>query len=272
MADWSEFVDVDFPSHERYVAGYSPRFRARAHRLCAGRFEDAFEIVPHSQWKSMADALEEFSLADLITRIFDQGQEGSCVGNAGTQAHQVMQAAMVGLANVTQMSAVSLYKQIGSSPNSGASVDDAIDRLGDTGILPLDNDQNRKRFKHVFPATGFYSHWPDGWKETAGKFKGLQGHACQSVEEMMSALLRGMPVHVGRAGHSILYVRPRYDGSSLVIDYVNSWSEDWGFGLAGFKGGFGTDTARLYDESADWCYAYGALDPSQWTWLEGSSA
>jgi hypothetical protein len=198
--------------------------------------------------------------------VLDQGNEGSCVVNAGAQAHMICQAKAIGLDRVVQMSAISLYKQIGSSPNSGAMVEDCIDRLADTGFLPLDTPENRARFgSHVMPPRGFHTRWPDGWKTTAAKFAGLEGFACDSVNEMVSALLRGMPVQVGRAGHSITYLEPTYEDGSLAIDYVNSWG-DWGFAKGSQSSGFGRDTSRLYRESADWCYAFQAVDPSKWEW------
>lgn len=262
----SKFIDVDFARDKRYVQGYDRKHKPG---LCAGAFGDSFDVISESRWKDEAAALasEKAGLSWLIKWILNQGNEGSCVGNAGTQAHQICQARAVGLDRVVQMSAISLYKQIGGGPNTGASVDDAIDRLGDTGLLPLDTPENRARFgSAVMPATGFYSKWPSDWKSTAAKFAGLEGYACRSVAEMVSALLKGMPVHVGRAGHSIVYVEPVYVDGQLCIDYVNSWG-DWGFGKGSHDSGFGRDTARYYRESADWCYAYQAVDPSKWDWL-----
>lgn len=266
MAD--NFVDYDFTTDPRYVAGYAPGIPSRESRT----FADAFELIPESQWRDLCEQRKAASMARLVTRIFDQSNEGSCVGNAGVQAHQVLQAKTLGKSSVVQMSAMSLYKQIGSSPSSGAMVEDAIDRLSDTGILPLDTAENKGRFAHTMSHTGFRQSWPSGWKDTAKKFAGLEGFACDTVAEMVSALFRGMPIHVGRAGHSILYLDPVWLDGSIAVLYVNSWSEQWGSAAGSFAGGFGIDTARYYRESADWCYAYQAVNPVAWEWAWGGAA
>lgn len=259
------FVDVDFSTQSQYVPGYSPGDGRE--RVC-GSFGDSFELIPEKDWKELANLLvsEKSGLSWLVTRIYNQSNEGSCVGNAGAQAHENMQAQLAGRDRVVPISAMSMYKQIGSSPNSGANVGTCVSRMNDTGFLPLDTDANKQRFKHTMSHTGFRQSWPSGWKETAAMFAGIEGYECESVNAMVSALFRGMRVIVGRAGHSILYLEPFYDGSTLCIDYVNSWG-DWGFGKGNMSTGFGRDTARLYRESADWCYAFAAPDPSKWNWL-----
>lgn len=262
------FVDYDFTRDPRYVAGYKP---GAPDRLFAS-FGDSFDLIPEKDWRELAELLkkENAGLSSLVTRIYNQGNEGSCVGNAGAQAHEVMQAKLSGRDRVVAMSASSLYKQIGSSPNSGANVGDCIDAMRDVGILPLDTPDNKRRFAHTMPHTGFRTPFPSGWKDTAAKFAGIEGYECESVNAMVSAMLRGMCVQVGRAGHSILYLDPVYDGSTLCIDYVNSWG-DWGFAKGNMDTGFGRDTARYYRESADWCYAFAAPDPSKWDWLFGAT-
>jgi hypothetical protein len=258
----SKFVDVDFTKSQFYLPGYSSSYRPR---LCAGAFGDKFDIIPESQWRDMAKAAAESggSNSRLITRIYNQLNEGSCVGNMGGQAMEFMQAKTVGLDRVVPISAMSIYKQIGSSPNSGATVHDCIDRLNDTGCLPLDTPGNKTRFKHTMSHTGFRQAWPSGWKDTARVFSGMEGFVCRSVSEMVTALLRGFCVGVGRAGHSVLYLEVVFDGSSMFIDYVNSWGE-WGFGKGLFSYGFGRDSVRLFRESADWCYAFQATNPERW--------
>ena len=268
MVAVSNFIDFDFTKDKRYVQGYSPAYKPR---ICAGKFEDSFDVIPEKDWQGECERLKAgVGLASLVTRVYNQESEGSCVGNAGGQALEVLQAKTVGRDLVVPISACSIYKQIGSSPNSGASVDDCIDRLNDTGALPLNTPENMKRFKHTMSHTGFRQAWPSGWKDTAILFSGLEGYVCRSVYEMVSALFRGMCVQVGRAGHSILYLEPVWDGG-LFIDYVNSWGQ-WGFGKGFFQYGFGRDSRRYYAESADWCYAFQAPDSSRWNHLYSTAA
>ncbi len=266
-----QFTDVDFTLQDKYVQGYSAKPR-EDYRLCRGRFEDSFQVIPESQWKELSAQLKAAGggLSRLVTRVYDQGNEGSCVGNAGCQGLEVLQAKAVGKKLVVPISAMSLYKQIGSSPGSGASVEDGVDRMGDTGVLPLDTPENRARFKHVMSHQNFRQPWPTGWKETAALFAKLEGYACRSVSEMFSALFRGMVVWVGREGHSILYLDPVWE-SDWFIDYVNSWGK-WGFAKGSMPYGFGRDSRRSFSASADWCYALQAPDPEAWTWILQAAA
>lgn len=263
------FVDVDFTHQPQYVLGYSPKYRSQKKPLKARSFGDSFPVLSRAERVAAYEErkAKRLSLAWLISRILNQGNEGSCVGNMGAQALEVLQAAAVGLDRVVGISASSIYKQIGRSPNSGSSVEDCIDRMHDTGALPRNTEANKARFKHTQPDTGFNVPFPSGWKETAIKFSGLEGFWCDRPDEMLSALALGMPVGVGRDGHSILYIEDVYEGNDDFVDYVNSWGS-WGFGKAEFVSGFGRDSRRLFSESADWCYAFQAADPSKWDWLK----
>lgn len=264
----SKFIDVDFTTDPRYVPGYSPKFRSHKKRFGAAVFGDRFEVLSAKDRREAADQTQKDGglLSLLIKRILNQLSEGSCVGQMGAQALMVLMSKAVGKDLSIDMSAQSLYRQIGSSPNSGANVEDAIDRLNDTGILPRDTPENRARFKHVGPDTGFYTKPPSDWKETASMFAGLEGVWCDNPEEMSTALALGMPVGVGRDGHSVLYLDNRYEGSDEFKLYVNSWGP-WGIGAGGFPSGFGLDSSRYFREAADWCFAFQAPDVSKWTWL-----
>lgn len=262
------FIDVDFPNDPHYVPGYT-RHGKSVYRTCAKRaFGDSFAVLNEADRRDAANEMAKAGggLSRLIYTILNQLQEGSCVGNMGAQALMVLIAKLLGKDRAPLMSAISLYKQIGSSSNSGASVEDCIDRMSDTGLLPLDTPENRKLFKHVMPATGFRTAYPTGWKDTASIFANVEGFWCDNVAEMETALAIGMCVGVGRAGHSILYLEPIYEGLTKFFDYVNSWGQ-WGFGKGDFSYGFGRDSSRLFNESADWCYAFQAADPAKWDWF-----
>lgn len=236
-------VDVDFTQQPQYVAGfngYGDQLRMM------GRYEDTVNIIPESQWRQLYEdrKLKGVAMRKLVTRIMDQGQEGSCVGNQCTQAHQVLQAKELGLDRVTQLSAISLYKRIGSSAGSGAYIGDAMDEAMGDGILPLDTPENRARFgDKVMPHTGFREPFPSDWKTTGKQFKFLEAKRGHSRAEMFTALFNFHPVGVGRAGHSIMYADPIWD-NDWFIDYINSWSPNWG------DEGIGRDSTRLINQSA----------------------
>ena len=266
----SKFIDVDFPNDPKYIQGYTEENLKHYQKCMASlpKYADNFEVLSDSDLKEAASqAAQVGGNARLVTRIYDQGQEGACVANAFSQGHQVCQARLGGKHRVVQLSAISLYKQIGSSPNSGANIGDAMERLEDTGVLPLNTSENKSRFKHTMPNTGFRQPYPDGWKDTAKMFANCEMFVAESFQEAASAIARGRCVGVGRAGHSILYIDLIYD-DGWAFDYVNSWSEDWGFAKGDFQGGFGRDTRRLYNEACDWCVVFEGPDPSEWTWLQ----
>ena len=242
------FVDVDFTQDPRYVFGdLGPRrFGAPLER-----FADNVQVIPEGQWKELiAQQDAEGGLDKLVTRIMDQGREGSCVANAFSQAIQIVLAQQLGKENVIQLSPISLYKRIGRSPSSGAMLDDGIEESNKRGILPLDTPENRAKFgEHVMPATGFHERYPDGWEETAKKFRAVEWFVCDSVNELVSAQLQGMPVVVGRQGHSICYAKITYRNGAMVDKYANSWSPQWG------DGGFGYDTLSQIRMSSNWAVA-----------------
>lgn len=240
------FVDVAFDKEEPYVFG------AMAPDLHGfGNYEDEVGMMSDSQIMEEIERIEdEDSGAEhLITRIFDQKQEGSCVANACAQAHQIIQAKELGKDMVVQLSAMSLYKRIGNSPQSGAIVSDGLREMERAGILPLDNAENRERFDAVMPNTGFSTPYPSNWKQTAKGFATLEWVRVASVRGYYTALCKRHPIIVGREGHSVCHVTPIIHKGKRASQYANSWRESWGFADAGFSGGFGVDTERQVEKS-----------------------
>jgi hypothetical protein len=253
----NRFIDFDFRKQKQFVRGsIIPR---NAKELCAAMptYEDSVPVIPSSQWKELADHVDnEKSGAEWdISRIFNQSNEGSCVGNAETQDGEMKQAKQFGKENVTLLSAVSAYQLIGRSPGSGASVPNALEKGRTVGVIPLDTPENRKRFGNVvMPHTGFYTKRPEGWQPVAANFRIDEYYVVRSFEGLMTAGLLGHGAVVGRNGHSIRYIRPTYRGNDPFYLYVNSWRESWGFAAAAFKGGFGADSRRVIQSSASWAF------------------
>lgn len=257
----SNFLDVDFTSDPNYVKGYD----AVGEMPCAA-YGDSAPVYTMAQIRQHAERLdnEQTGLEWLVTMIFDQGNEGSCVANAAAQAFQIVQAAQYGLDKVTLVSAISLYDRIGSSPNSGAMVSDGLKELRERGILPLDTPENRARFKHVMPPRGFRRNGlPSGWEETGNQFKVVEWLVCDSVEEVLSAGINGHPVCVGRAGHSIVYTRPTMKPGRLASAYANSWRLSWGSAFGSMTGGFGFDSEGMIRSASGWAYAIRAVTVPQ---------
>jgi hypothetical protein len=191
----------------------------------------------------------------LVTRIYNQKSEGSCVANACSQAHEIVQALQFGKHSVTHLSAMSLYKRIGRSPSSGASVSNGLSELSKRGVLPLDTPENRAKFgEAVMPNTGWNNKYPNNWEATAAKFAGVESYVVRSVPALLTALCNQHPVVVGRQGHSICYVRPMLRNGRRVVAYANSWGS-WGSGLGDHSSGFGFDSESQIRQSAGWAFA-----------------
>lgn len=261
----AKFVDYDFPSDEEFVAGDLGYSEFETYSA----FGDSFPVLSDSE---INEAIEKLDAADgcnehLVTRVFNQGREGSCVGNATTQSQQVIQALQGGKESVIQLSPISLYSRIGRSARSGAMVSDGLKELSARGVLPLDTPENRAKFgEHVMEHTGYRSErkFPSGWEETAAKFRGVESHVVRkSVNELMTALCLGYPVVVGREGHSICYLRPVVYKRNWGALYVNSWG-NWGQAAGDFAFGFGIDTMNQVKKSANWAFVIrGVTTPSE---------
>lgn len=249
----ADFEDVDFTKFPQYVMGDTGRLLGATSR----EYSEVAPVVDQAEWKAMIEAMEEDGggAERLVVEVKDQKQEGSCVGNAGTGAMQVLMARQVGKDRVTKLSACSLYQLIGRSPNSGASIDDCLEELRKTGCIPLDTPENRAEFGDVvMPATGFYTKRPAGWQEVAARFRLLEWWEVKGEGQLITALLNQHPVVVGRDGHSICYLRPMYRNGQLGVLYVNSWGS-WGFGAGSFSYGFGWDSMSKVRSSARWAFA-----------------
>lgn len=241
-----DFVDVDFRKCPQYVFG-------DLGGAGLSRFANYAEVTPRMTEDGVRAEIEKIDeagggLDKLVTRIYDQQQEGSCVANATCQAHEIAQAEQYGRDKVVHLSAISLYKRIGRSAQSGAVVSDAIEELQERGVLPLDTPENRERFgSAVMPNTGFKTPFPADWEATGRKFASLKFYVVTHYLDLLTALCYGDPVVVGRQGHSICYVRPMWQ-NGFRVKYANSWG-DWG------DEGFGYDTIGQIKQSANWAFA-----------------
>lgn len=221
-------------------------------------FEDKYaaEVYPRETWPDLIARKDAESswISDIITRIFNQLNEGACVSDTAGQLHESLQALQYGRKRVIHVSAISLYKRCGRSPSSGSTLDKNINELQVNGILPLNDEVNVKRFRHCMPNTGFYEPFPDGWKDTAALFRGHEYLDITSWEGFVSCLIRGYPIMYARNSHCITGVRLFYQSKKFILGYCNSWGK-WGDVLnATFAFGMGYDSETLAARAA-----YGAV-------------
>lgn len=245
--DYKKWLDIDFSEQPQYVRG---DLGVGPETFCS-TYEDSVPVLSDADIKAAIQAEEAAGGgADLlVSRIYNQKQEGSCVANACCQAHEIVQGLQYGKDKVIHLSAISLYKRIGRSPGSGAMVSDGLKELSSRGALPLDNPENRAKFgDKVMQNTGFYSNFPADWENTANNLTIREHHVIRSLEGMKTALVLGHPVVVGRQGHSICYCRLMIKSGRLVVKYANSWG-NWG------DNGFGYDSEGQMRMSAGWAFA-----------------
>lgn len=248
------YIDTDF---RKWKSHYVPGDLGRRAFDTFADFEASSPVLSDREIDAAITAIEAAGggAERLVTRIYSQGQEGSCVANATSQSHEVVQAKQFGKENVIHLSAISLYKRIGRSPGSGANVSDGLDEMVKRGILPLDTPENRARFGvHVMPNTGFYEKYPQEWESTARMFCGVEYTVIRTLQGMKTALVKQQPVVVGRQGHSICYVGLIRKNGRLLAPYPNSWSLNWGSPFGDMKAGFGFDSERQIGMSAQWAF------------------
>ncbi len=244
--DYKKWLDIDFSEQPQYVRG---DLGPGEETFCSV-YEDSIPVLSDADVRAAVQAEEQTGGADkLVSRIYNQKQEGSCVANACCQSHEIVQALQYGKDAVVHLSAISLYKRIGRSPGSGAMVSDGLKELSSRGALPLDNEENKAKFlDKVMPNTGFYEKYPADWENTANNFTIVEHHVIRSLEGMKTALVLGHPVVVGRQGHSICYCRLMQKNGRYVVKYANSWG-NWG------DNGFGYDSEGQMRMSAGWAFA-----------------
>jgi hypothetical protein len=242
------FLDVDFERDPNYVFG---DLGVQLFGNSLSDYAASEEVLTDAEIRDAIEKIDEDGggLDRLVTRIYNQKNEGSCVANACSQANEIIQAKQFGKDRVVPLSAISLYKRIGRSPNSGAMVSDGLKEMQTRGILPLDTPENRIKYGDaVMPNTGFRTPYPADWEATAKQFAGVEALIVRSVNALLTALINGHPVVVGRQGHSICYVRPMMRNGRRVVKYANSWG-DWG------DGGYGYDSESQIRQSASWAFA-----------------
>ena len=257
-----QFVDIDFDKQPEFTAG--DLGDTPFDRVFGQNYEDVLGVMNERELREAAERQAEYGgLEELITRIFDQMREGSCVLNASGAGCQAVQAKTYGKDNVIDLSAISAYKQAARSAQSGTTISKGFEVVKNIGFLPLDTPKNREAFGNaVMPNTGWNERYPADWKNTAKHFQLLEANVIRTMPGLLTSLAREQPVIVGRDGHSICYLTLIWDGRKWKVLYVNSWGQ-WGFAAGDFAYGFGADSASKIQASSRWAYSIRAVRARQ---------
>lgn len=260
MAAKLRFRDVDFRRWTSRLRG-----DISSGPLEGVAFREAIPLIPRDEWYDRIREIEEnrTGAENLLVRIYDQGNEGTCTSNAICQACEYLQALQFGRERVVRLSPISLYKRVARSARSGSAVSDNLEELAARGVLPLAG----QGYAHEMPHTGFSTPMPPGWQNTARQFRGLEWWVVHSAEELISALLLGFCVVGGRQGHAICYVRPVIHGNDIVVAYANSWGR-WGAPLGDWSYGFGFDSREYFSRAAQWAVALRSFMVPEEVWLK----
>lgn len=251
-----DLIDVDFRK-QPYRRGLQTRSvtDVAEHQSFASFADSGAPVIPRSEWPDLIQ--DNTSLEELVMKIKDQGQEGSCASNAAAQCFEICWNLMNGTDNWVEMSPISLYRWLSRGPGSGSTITGNLRQSRDVGLLPVDRASNRQKLEsmnldpnHVLKSVGYYQKFPAAWKDTAGNFVTVEFFEVNSWVELISALFADMPVLYGRAGHAICGVTPVLREGSVYIKYANSWKPSWG------DNGYGYDSERAVSRSVG---SYGAV-------------
>lgn len=195
-------------------------------------YEDALPIIPRDEWPDRITEREpRRQTVDDFGSVLDQDGEGSCASNATAQS--AMDCLFMECGIWVDLSAMSIYKRVGTGPDSGSTIEGNLKTIQLDGILPLNTPKNKAIFAHTHPAIGYDVKLPSGWRDTAKHFKAEEAWDIVSMSGFVSAILNGFTVVYGRGGHAICAFDVHWDSGLVVIEYCNSWGNwgDNGFGL-----------------------------------------
>lgn len=187
------------------------------------RAADVIPLIPEDQWP---EYMARNTIKQAVWNIFDQDGVGSCAAEAATLAEMICRE----VANLDRvlLNPWSLYRQVNGGSDNGSGIDENLEAVMRTGILP----------ESYWPRSkGWRSTPPVGWQTEAAKFRGLEAFDVQTKAEFGSCICAGLPVVVGvnwdGGGHAICFDEAMPNDA----EFANSWSPTWngnGFGRMGW--------------------------------------
>jgi len=198
--------------------GCLPRV-SKVGELC-DKLEDRMEVIPQSEWGDWIGN-GDLDLGEHVDNILDQNGVGSCATESTAQGIMICRS-LQGLPHVL-LNPWSMYCFTSGGRDGGSNIDTNLDHARRIGILPMD----------VWPRSKGWRSKPsdDLMDKEASKYRIHEFFDCATIDEVGTALIRGMPVVFGWSGHSCI-LTDLLDRNNAR--YANSWHESWG------DNGFGT--------------------------------
>ncbi|HOW74278.1 MAG TPA: hypothetical protein PKY77_27050 [Phycisphaerae bacterium] len=239
------------------MLGWNPMTASQINKLYADGVVTDFpssELIPETEWDDIIKRHDAQGgwLERRLIEIKDQDGEGSCVANAATSAHQIIQGMHWGDHNVRILSAISVYRECAPGPNTGSNVGDVMRQMIDTGAIPSDKGPLAKAdvaagfYRDVHPDCGYRVKPASGWEQkTACFFRVDEWWRLPTLKAIFSANAKGLPVVGARQSHCMVFGRWFLKNGKRLFCHFNSWGQSYGEKLqisTGMAGGFGFDS------------------------------
>lgn len=235
----SNLIDQKPPEESGYSDSLAALDTIDAMFAAGARDFPAHLLIPESDWKNKAQENDKYGTwpENYRNRFTNQSPTHECTCHALTQGFEIAwNRQRKGKGSPVYVSPMSVYAEANPGIRGGASMQGTVGICIRRGFLPDKITPGAERFKHTLTgtqgkgnATQSSGAWvpvgqfPSGWQDTAKHLRALEVINPQSVEQIISLILHGICVCVGRSGHAIPYVQIVWDGGQLRAKYSDSY-------------------------------------------------
>jgi hypothetical protein len=202
--------------------------------------------IEERDWKDVARQNDQYGTwpDDYRSRYTNQTPTHECTTHALVQNTEIAQCRqLVDKSKVVWLSPLSIYAEANPRRWGGSTMQRTLGIARDRGFLPDHDgpdgeDTQRDKFDATLHCTSGnvdYSsngpwvsvdRFPNGWRETAKRFRPLEYVNVREWRQIICLLLNGYAVSVGRSGHAIPYTKIVWRGGRLHAQYADSYVID----------------------------------------------
>lgn len=244
-------------------------------------FPSSYWIEP-KDWKDRARQNDENKTwpDDFANRFTKQGNSHECTTHSLIQQLEIAINRAAGTKDyATWLAPLSVYIEANPSKWGGANIQTVLRIAIERGVLPSHNGpqgigSQKNKFKVTLNESAGHNEaefaggpWvslsklPAGWENTARHFAPIECINCDSREEMISLILHGIAVGVGRNGHAVPITKAVWQANEEMPNgmYRDSYNrvlyDSWSTLKKGVGGSHGIVTVKVPD---DWNAPAGA--------------